>query len=330
MQWQAVAGAARSDHARGGATSVAQDADPQANRAAAPGRPGQDRAGGRRASRPMRGSPAGSGSRPTPRRKWRKRFATKAWTDSRDRKRPGRPRAVPSAAVVAEVKAIACELPATRGGPAQPLEPAPSCARRSSAAALVEEVSISTLWRWLAEDAIKPWQHRSWIFPRDPDFAAKAARVLDLYDRLWDGDWATTSTSSRPTRRPHPGRCPLPPDPGRRAGPGDARRARIRARRRAGLSRRLGRAPGPAVRPLRAHHRHRPFRPPGRPGDDHRALRLGPAGVLGRRQRLHHRGQASVDRLQGAWPNARWSTCRSMPPGSTRSRSTSRSCSARC
>ena len=37
-------------------------------------------------------------------------------------------------------------------------------------------------------DAIKPWQHRSWIFPRDPDFATKAARVLDLYARTWQGE----------------------------------------------------------------------------------------------------------------------------------------------
>ncbi len=41
--------------------------------------------------------------------------------------------------------------------------------------------------RALAQDAIKPWQHRSWIFPRDPDFVAKASRVLDLYARVWDG-----------------------------------------------------------------------------------------------------------------------------------------------
>ena len=34
---------------------------------------------------------------------------------------------------------------------------------------------------------IQPWRFRSWIFPRDPDFAAKAARVLDLYERIWDG-----------------------------------------------------------------------------------------------------------------------------------------------
>jgi hypothetical protein len=28
---------------------------------------------------------------------------------------------------------------------------------------------------------------RCWIFPRDPDFAVKAGRVLDLYARIWDG-----------------------------------------------------------------------------------------------------------------------------------------------
>ena len=33
-------------------------------------------------------------------------------------------------------------------------------------------------WRWLSEDAIKPWTDRSWIFPRDPGFEPKAARVL--------------------------------------------------------------------------------------------------------------------------------------------------------
>jgi len=39
----------------------------------------------------------------------------------------------------------------------------------------------STVRRILAADTIKPWQYRSWLFIRDPDFAAKATRVLDLY-----------------------------------------------------------------------------------------------------------------------------------------------------
>ena len=51
----------------------------------------------------------------------------------------------------------------------------------------VTEASASTIWRWLHDDAIKPWQTRSWIFPRDPDFAGKAGRVLDLYARIFNG-----------------------------------------------------------------------------------------------------------------------------------------------
>jgi hypothetical protein len=39
----------------------------------------------------------------------------------------------------------------------------------------------------LHEDAIRPWTHRSWLFPRDPDFERKAGRVLDLYACRWEG-----------------------------------------------------------------------------------------------------------------------------------------------
>ena len=48
---------------------------------------------------------------------------------------------------------------------------------------VVEAISPSTVRRWLHRAAIKPWQHRSWKFPRDLAFEAKAARVLDLYAR---------------------------------------------------------------------------------------------------------------------------------------------------
>jgi predicted alpha-1,6-mannanase (GH76 family) len=41
--------------------------------------------------------------------------------------------------------------------------------------------------RWVSADALRPWRHRSGIFPRDPDFAAKAGRILDLYERVWQG-----------------------------------------------------------------------------------------------------------------------------------------------
>ena len=52
---------------------------------------------------------------------------------------------------------------------------------------IVAQVSGTTLWRWLSADALRPWRHRSWIFPRDPDFAGKAGRILDLYARIWQG-----------------------------------------------------------------------------------------------------------------------------------------------
>jgi homeodomain-containing protein len=98
-----------------------------------------------------------------------------------DRRRSGRPRVFP-AAVVAEVKAVACELPTTRGVPTSRWSLA-DLREELIATRLVDDIAISTLWRWLDADPIKPWQHRSWIFPRDPDFAVKAGRVLDLYQR---------------------------------------------------------------------------------------------------------------------------------------------------
>jgi hypothetical protein len=52
---------------------------------------------------------------------------------------------------------------------------------------IVASISGITIWRWLNADAIKPWQYRSWIFPRDPQFAVKAGPVLDLYQKQWNG-----------------------------------------------------------------------------------------------------------------------------------------------
>jgi len=117
--------------------------------------------------------------------KWRKRFFAEGADGLCDRKRPGRPRVFP-AAVIAAIKAIACELPATRGVPLGRWSLA-ELRTEVLATGLVDDVSTTTLWRWLEEDPIKPWQHRSWIFPRDPGFATKAAVVLDLYQRRFAG-----------------------------------------------------------------------------------------------------------------------------------------------
>jgi hypothetical protein len=83
------------------------------------------------------------------------------------------------------VKAIACELPREHGLPLSRFS-------RAELHRLVVErgvcaASAATIGRWLAEDALKPWQHRSWIFPTDPCFLEKAGRVLDLYQGRWQG-----------------------------------------------------------------------------------------------------------------------------------------------
>jgi len=84
------------------------------------------------------------------------------------------------------VKALACELPATNGLPLSRFSTA-EIAHEAVRRGIVCEISGATVWRWLSEDAIKPWQYRSWIFPRDPRFREKAARVLDLYEGRFEG-----------------------------------------------------------------------------------------------------------------------------------------------
>ena len=84
------------------------------------------------------------------------------------------------------MKAIACELPSSRGVPLSRYSIS-EIAREVVATGLVKTVSFSSVWRWLDEDALRPWRHRMWIFPRDPDFEDKAERVLDLYHGIWQG-----------------------------------------------------------------------------------------------------------------------------------------------
>ncbi len=152
-------------------------------------------------------------------RKWRRRFCRQRTDGLADRPRSGRP-AEFTPAQVAEVKALACTAPADSGVPLARWSTA-ELATEAVRQGLAETISPSTVGRWLAADAIKPWQHRSWIFPRDPDFAAKAARVLDLYQRRWEGvelgedDYvisADEKSQLQALRRRHHG---LPAAPGR-------------------------------------------------------------------------------------------------------------------
>ena len=122
-------------------------------------------------------------------------------------------------AVVIEVKALACEIPHKIGIPLSRLSIS-ELKREVVKRGIIASVSGMTLWRWLAQDAIKPWRYRSWIFPRDPDFSYKAERILDLYEGLWEGkplgkkDYvisADEKTSIQARKRKH---YSLKPEPG--------------------------------------------------------------------------------------------------------------------
>lgn len=65
---------------------------------------------------------------------------------------------------------------------------------------VAERISASTVWRWLAREVIKLWQYRSWLFPRDPDFATKAEREPFIDRHGHSG----ATTNRQDTLRPAP------------------------------------------------------------------------------------------------------------------------------
>ena len=205
-----------------------------------------------------------------------------------------------------EVKAIACELPATSCVPLSRWS-TEEVAREAIARDIVAHISGTTIWRWLSEDAIRPFYHRSWIFPRDPDFADKASRVLDLYEGRWEGASlggeeyvisADEKTSIQARRRPNP---TLPSNEGRKSrveheyerggalaylAAWDVHRARLFGR-------------------CEAKNGIEPF---GRLVDE--VMSVEPYASADRvfwvvDNGSSHRGATSVERLQSAWPNLR-------------------------
>jgi len=124
---------------------------------------------------------------------------------------------------VAQMKAVACERPTQLGLPLSRF----SIAEVRSWIVdeqIVEAVSLSTVWRWLHQDALRPWFYRPWLFPRDPHFLEKAGPVIDLYHGLWQGqplgpgDYVISADEKSQLQalgRPAPTVAPLPGHVGR-------------------------------------------------------------------------------------------------------------------
>jgi hypothetical protein len=172
---------------------------------------------------------------------------------------------------------------------------------------VVAFISAATIWRTLRSDPIKPWLYRSWIFPRDPDFAVKAEMVLDIYDRMFEGRRLTKReyVISSDEKTSIQARCRCHPT----LTPGKARMMRVEHE----YDR------GGALAYLAAYDVHRAHLF----GRTEPTTGIEPFGRLveqvmtsqpyasARRvfwvvdNGSSHRGQASVDRLEGGWPNLR-------------------------
>ena len=209
------------------------------------------------------------------------------------------------------MKAVACELPRAQGVPLSRFSRAEL--HRLVVERGVSDASAATIARWLREDALRPWQHRSWIFPTDPAFLEKAGPVLDLYQGRFQGKLlhpgefvicADEKPSIQARRRIH---ATLPPAPssrglrvehtyerqgalpylaaldiGRRGG----RRPRVigRSERRGGIN--------PFDRLVRQVMTKEPY------ASARRVFWIVDNGSS-------HRGQRSIERLERRWPNLR-------------------------
>jgi len=120
----------------------------------------------------------------------------------------------------AQVNAMACEVVRETEEPLS-RQSVDSLARRAQRI-LTKPISRTTVWTWLNEAAIKPWQYEHWIYPRLEGFAERAGPILDIYEGLWqkeplrEGDFvicADEKTSIQARKRTHPGQ---PPAPGRK------------------------------------------------------------------------------------------------------------------
>jgi transposase len=210
---------------------------------------------------------------------------------------------------VAQVKAVACELPRTEGVPLSRFSRAEL--HRLVVERGVTDASAATIARWLREDSLRPWQHRSWIFPIDPEFAERAGPVLDLYQGRWEGrllhpgDFvicADEKPSIQARARIHPTLAPTACSRGQRVEHTYERRGALTYLAALDIGRRGGRAP-------RVFGRSEPRG--GIAAFDRLVQRVMTKEPYASARRVFwivdngssHRGKASIERLGGRWSN---------------------------
>jgi transposase len=109
---------------------------------------------------------------------WRQRWQiTESLTDT---PRPGRTRTF-TPLERAQITALACSSPRAYGK-AWMRWSGEKLAQVAVEQQIVRSISPGTIRTWLRQDKIKPWRYHSWQPSTDPQFVAKAAPVLDLYE----------------------------------------------------------------------------------------------------------------------------------------------------
>ena len=209
------------------------------------------------------------------------------------------------------MKAIACGLPQDQGLPLSRFSRAEL--HRLVIERGVTDASAATIARWLSEDALKPWQHRSWVFPTDAKFLEKAGPVLDLYQGrfqgrlLHPGDFvicADEKPSIQARARIHETLPPAPGSRGQRVEHTYQRRGALTYLAALDIGRRGSRRP----RVLGRSERRGGIEP-----FDRLVWQVMTKEPYASARRVFwivdngsaHRGQKSIERLEGRWPNLR-------------------------
>src|SRR5512132_503389 len=73
------------------------------------------------------------------------------------------------------------------------------------------DIAAATIRRILAAPQLQPWRHHLWLYPkhpRDNDFYAAVADVIDLYTRPLHDDEIVLSLDEKTSLQPRPRRAP--------------------------------------------------------------------------------------------------------------------------